>query len=191
MPTGIIADGGTVGGITFNYTFGPPPPSAPQLAITDGAAFGGGGPFDTTSSPNFLGTTDGDVLLDGDNFDLSFAAANALGMFFITSPGDPMFDGDILLSAGALTASLEAAAVEETLPDGGVVYFLGLIDTTASFTNASVSTIGGGFFFYNVDDITTAVVPEPGTFVMLAVGLTFLGVRSRSNRELTHRSGGE
>ncbi len=104
-PTGAIADGGTVGGITFNYTFGPPPPSAPQLAITDGAAFGGGGPFDTTSSPNFLGTTDGDVLLDGDNFDLSFAPANALGMFFITSPGDPMFDGDIMLSAGALTAS--------------------------------------------------------------------------------------
>ena len=191
LPTGVIADGGTVGGITFNYSFGPPPPSAPQLAITDGAAFGGGGPFDTTSSPNFLGTTDGDVLLDGDNFDLSFAAANALGMFFITSPGDPMFDGDILLSAGALTASLEAAAVEETLTDGGVVYFLGLIDTTASFTSASVSTVGGGFFFYNVDDITTAVVPEPGTFVMLAVGLTFLGVRSRSNRELTHRSGGE
>ena len=58
--------------------------------------------------------------------------------------------------------------MEQTLPDGGVVYFLGLIDTTASFTSASVSTIGGGFFFYNVDDITTAVIPEPGTFALLA-----------------------
>jgi hypothetical protein len=76
----VIASGGTADGITFTYDFG-----GVDLIVTDGTAGGGGGPFDTTSPPNFLGTNDFDVLLDGDDLVLGFASANAIGLFIITA----------------------------------------------------------------------------------------------------------
>ena len=54
-----------------------------------------------------------------------------------------------------------AADVQQTLLDGSQVFFLGIVDDTNSFTSASVGTIGGGFFVYNVDDVITAVSVEP------------------------------
>ena len=76
----VIASGGTADGITFTYNFG-----GVDLIVTDGTAAGGGGPFDTTSSPNFLGTSDFDILLDGDDLTLGFTTAQAVGLFFETS----------------------------------------------------------------------------------------------------------
>jgi hypothetical protein len=134
-----IANGVTVGGITVNYNFG-----GVQMIVTD--------VFDTTSPPNFLGTDDADVLQDGDDFNLSFSPVNAIGIFFITA--DIMFDNDIKLTAGGLTAGLDASAGGTPLPDGGIPYFLGIINDMNTFTSASITTIGGGFFLYNVDDIT-------------------------------------
>lgn len=162
----LIPDGSSLGGISFSY---------PGLA-----AFGVNmqvrDDFDTTSGPNYLGTDDGGVFQDGDDFGLSFGAASAIGMFFTTA--DLMFDDDIFLSAGGATASLQASAVQQTLPDGGNVFFLGIIDDMASFTSATVQTsqFGGGFFLYNVDDIMTAApaptgVPVSGTILLLATGL--------------------
>ncbi len=168
----VIADGDTVDGITFNYNFG-----GVQMLVTN--------VFDTTSSPNFLGTDDADLFLDGDDFSISFSAANAVGMSFITA--DPLFDGDIVLSAGGTSVSLSAADVQQTLPDGSNVYFLGIIDDMNTFTTASITTIGGGFFFYNVDDITiaqqtqqTQQVPEPGILLLFAIGMMGLKLRRRS-----------
>ena len=132
-------------------------------------------------------------LLDGDDLTLGFATAQAIGLFIITAeePGFTLFDGDLGLTAAGTTAFLDVDAIEQTLTDLSLVFFLGVINDAGTFTSASLDGFGGGgAFLYNVDDIVTAV-PEPGTFVMLAVGLTFLGVRGRSNRELTHRSGGE
>jgi hypothetical protein len=166
-----LASGSTLEGITFTYDFG-----GVELAVTDGNQFGGGGPFDTTSGANFLGTDDADLLQDGDDFSLSFAPVNAIGMFFITA--DALNDDDITLTAGGATASLMAADVEQTLGDGSEVFFLGLVDSAAAFTSAGVATIGGGFFLYNVDDIVTAV-PEPGTFVLLGAALLGLTVIRR------------
>jgi len=157
----IIADGSTVGGITFRYDFG-----GVQMMVTDA--------FDTTSPVNSLGTDDGDVFLDGDDFDLVFDAASAIGLFFITSP-DENFDEDILLTAGGATANLIASDLIETLPDGGEVFFLGIIDAMSTFTSASITTVGGGFFLYNVDDIVigeaAAVAPVAGSLWLFGLGL--------------------
>ena len=163
-----IASGDSADGITFSYAFG----DGVQLIVTDGTAAGGGGPFATTSAPNFLGTTDLDVLLDGDDLALGFSGASAIGLFIITAevPGTTLFDGDLGLAAAGITAFLDVDAVEQTLPDG-IVYFLGVIDPAASFSSASLDSFGGGgAFAFNVDDVVTAV-PEPGTALMVALGL--------------------
>jgi len=167
----VIPSGGSADGITFTYAFG-----GVDLIVTDGSAAGGGGPFATTSAPNFLGTTDFDVLLDGDDLVLGFATASAVGLFIVTAevPGDTLFDGDLGLSAAGTTAYLDVDAVEQTLSDGGIVFFLGVIDPAASFTTASLDGFGGGgAFAYNVDDVVTAV-PEPSSALLLGLGLLIL-----------------
>lgn len=185
----VIPSGGSAGGITFTYDFG-----GLDLLVTDGTAAGGGGPFDTTSPPNFLGTSDADLLIDGDDLALGFAPANAVGLFIITAelPGSTLFDDDLRLGASGGTAFLDVDAVQETLPDGSLVFFLGVIDPAASFTTANLDNcaVCGGFFTYNVDDVVTAV-PEPDATLLVRLSLAVLAslglVRSRSASTLGAR----
>ena len=171
----LIPSGSSLGGITFSYTFG-----GSSLAVTDGNQFGGGGPFDTTSGTNFLGTDNSDLIIDDDDFNLGFAASNAIGFSVITAeiPGTSFFDDDIQLTAGGTTALLDVDALQTTLSDGSLVFFLGIIDDSASFTGASLATPGSsGSFLYNIDDITTtsaAVVPLPGALWLFGSGLAGL-----------------
>jgi len=85
--------------------------------------------FSTTSGANSLGLTGGDeAFLDGDAFDLGFAAPQlALGMYFITS--DPAIADEILVTAAGGTAG-NAAVPFSVLPDEGIAYFVGLIAPT-------------------------------------------------------------
>ncbi|VAW60903.1 hypothetical protein MNBD_GAMMA10-2510 [hydrothermal vent metagenome] len=161
----IITDGDSLEGITFNYNFG-----SVQMQVSD--------VFDTTSPQGFLGTDDLDVFQDGDDFGLSFAPVNAVGMFFISA--DEMFNNDIILSAGGASVGLNTADAGAGFGDGGVPYFLGIIDDVNTFTTADIATIGGGFFLYNVDDITTAtVVPLPAALWLFGSGLVGLVAISR------------
>lgn len=144
MPAGTtIADAATAEGITFSYDF-------------DGLAMKVAHLYATTSSPNFLGTGDGGMLHDGDDFTMTFSPSSAVGLYFITA--DPLLDGDIIVAAGGVTAALQAADIQETLPDGSKVYFLGIVDNHEAFSSARIEALAGGFFLYNVDDIITAPV---------------------------------
>jgi hypothetical protein len=168
----IINSGDTIGGITFAYNF-----SGTDMVVTDGNQFGGGGPYNTTSGSNFLGTDDADIFQDDDDFALSFGAANAIGMYFITAeePGTSIFDDDIQLTAGSATALLDVDDLQLTLGDGALVFFLGLIDTTGTFNSASItSPNSSGAFLYNIDDITTSAIPLPGAFWLFGTGLVSL-----------------
>lgn len=136
-----IADSDTAGGITFRYDF-----QGLRMKVAHIYA--------TTSAPNFLGTNDGGVFHDGDDFSFTFLPGSAVGLYFISA--DPLIDGDLTMSAAGVTASLITDDVQETLPDGSRVYFLGIIDDQAPFDEASVVALAGGFFLYNIDDIITA-----------------------------------
>ncbi len=175
-----INSGDTLDGITFTYNF-----SGTDMVVTDGNQFGGGGPFDTTSGSNFLGTNDLDIFLDDDDFTMTFGTVNAVGMFFITAeePGTTIFDDDIQLTVGTDTALLDVDAVQQTLGDGALVFFLGLIDTTGAFTSASITTPNtSGAFLYNIDDITTTtVVPLPGSSLLFMSGVILLGSLRRKS----------
>jgi len=160
----LIADGGTLGGITFSY------PTLASFGVAMQVVTGS----PTTSSPNFLGTNDGDLFQAGDNFSLSFAASHAIGMFFISA--DEMFDHDIELIVNSTTASL-AASDAIALDAVNNAYFLGIVDDTNTFNSVGVSSLScGACFLYNVDDITIATtpsnsVPTPSVIWLLMAGL--------------------
>lgn len=180
----LIPSGSSLGGLTFTYNFG-----GGSLVATDGNQFGGGGPFDTTSGANFLGTDNSDLIIDDDDFTLDFAASNAIGFSVITAetPGFSLFDDDIQLSVGGTTALLDVDAVQQTLADGSLVFFIGLIDDSASFTTASLSTPNSSdSFFYNIDDIvTTSAVPVPGALWLFGSGLAGLIALSKRKAKQT------
>jgi len=170
--------------VSFFYDFGDVPGDVPgtmtpiEIAGTDGSLYGGGGPFSSTSPSAFLGTTDGDMFIDGDDFRLDFSRPlSQLGMFFISA--DELFDGDIELTAGGTTVGIDASSPSQVLDDGSSAYFLGLIDMMGGgMTSASITTIGGGYFFYNVDNLMVAPVPSPvpspAPVGLLALGLLAL-----------------
>lgn len=174
----IIADGETLSDVGFHY-----PELAGlgiQLAVTDGAAFSGGSPFSTTSGSNFLGTDDGDLLQDGDDIELRFQPANALGLYFITADLPGLIADDVRLTAGTVSMSLDPSAPALMLADGSIALFLGLLDSSQTFSSARLSTghdAATGAFFFNVDDlvIATAPVPLPGAFWLMGLGLAVLG----------------
>jgi hypothetical protein len=155
-----IPSGGTVGGITFSSLIGL------DMIVSTG--------FDTTSGANYLGLDDGadEVFIALDLWEMGFSSPlQALGLYVVTS--DALFADDIRLVTSAETAQNSDTEVA-VLPDGGFVYFLGLVSATP-FGSAQAEYgpgVTGDFFVYNVDDITTVTagvrdVPEPSSIVLL------------------------
>ena len=71
------------------------------------------------------------------------------------------------------------------LPDGGLVYFIGLVsDTPFSAAQIRFNPESVGTFLYNVDDITTAPIPEPGASLLFCAGALVVGraLRARTRQ---------
>lgn len=172
-----VGDGESLAGLTYTYGTSGNDLAGSGVSLQVSSGFG------TTSTANYLGTSDGGLFQSGDGFSLSFRPAKAVGMYFLSN--DALFDGDITLSAGTVTASLVVADEQPFgLPDGRV-YFLGLIDDAGSFTHAEIGSFCApcGSFLFNIDDVVTAPVPVPAT---LPLALTALGLlRLQQSRRRT------
>jgi hypothetical protein len=166
----LVPGGSSLGIITFNYD-----PIDLTGFVTD--------TFDSTSSPHGLGAEGLDhAFLDGDTIGLGFAApVYAIGLSLVAS--DPLEASELRLVSPLGEAS-SASAPYETKPDGGLVYFVGLV-ASSSFGSASVEFANDGErnFVFSVDDVTTSV-PEPTMVSGLLAGLTLLVAlqRHRSRR---------
>jgi len=168
----LILSGTSAGNVTFTYDFG-------------GFAIQVRSDYLTTSGSNYLGTDGDGVFLAGDAFTMTFSqAVNAVGLFVIS--GDIIYAGDFSIStgAGSVVNSDLTDSTFGTLPDGGQVFFLGLVDLDQAFTSATfASGLQGGDFLFNIDDIrtasATASVPEPSSMLLLSVGVIGAGLLRR------------
>jgi hypothetical protein len=143
----LIPSGTTLQGVTFTYLLGG---GAFEMQV--------GSTFDTTSPPNYLGTTGDDAFLSGDSFTMTFASPEqAVGLFVISGGID--YAGDYTLSTpdGAVSNSDSTDSTYGTLGDGGAVYFMGLVETDPSkaFTSATFSSLANLGIPFNIDDIVT------------------------------------
>lgn len=181
-----LPDPTVVGGITFSGH------GTPALIIDD--------TFEAVSGFNYLGVDNAGTFNQfsyADSFDMSFAPGHAIGLNIITDevPGLTLFDDDIRIDVpGVGTARLDADDVDSLTPSGGLVFFIGVIDMASSFTTARLEG-SGAFGFFNIDDVTTAAIPEPSVGLAMAafspILLAACWWRRISNRKPPVRSSDE
>lgn len=179
-----FTDPSTIGQFNFS-NLGPSPNT---LLIDD--------QFATTSGSNYLGTPNpafANQFIAGHTMDLSFPASNAISLKILTSdiPGISLFTNDIQLNAGGGNVGIDQTGGTIIPPTAGDrEFFLGIIDTTTIFTTASLDyePAAVGFVVFNIDDMTTAAVPEPNAAMLLVLVGLFGGGREYVRKRQSFRS---
>ncbi len=156
-----LPDPSTLSGITFSG-FG-----TPNLFIDDTYA--------AASGNNYLGVNNPGTFNQfsyADTVAMTFEPVNAIGLSVITAevPDLTLFAGDIRIEVpGIGSVSIDPGSPDRVTPGGDAIYFIGIIDRSNAFDTAAL-TGSGALGFYNVDDITLAVVPEPAvTWAMVVL----------------------
>jgi hypothetical protein len=95
-------------------------------------------------------------------------------MFFTSA--DPLYDDEIQKTASGVAVDIDTSRPMMRWDDGSAAYFLGIIDTAGLITNADITSIGGGYFFCNVDDMMVASYTVQESEELLLLLPTLLGI---------------
>lgn len=155
------------GALAFEWTFSffdcpPENPDCGSAIITD--------QFDALS-PNvnlFGANAQPSFFLPGDAVTVTKTSGPgllAIGLYINSSPFTPE---EILLTVGSDSVTIAGPPLE-TLPDGGELFFLGMVSDTA-FTEWAVSSEEASGLFGYLWDETKVYIPEPATLVLLVFG---------------------
>lgn len=142
--------------------------------------------FATTSGTQSLGVTGrpDESFLSGDELTFDFASlVQAFGLSIVGRPGEILANDLQLVAAGG--SLFNSTIPQQTLSDGGEVYFLGVVDS-AGFPTARLNSFGdpaNPFFSFKLDDLSrVAAVSEPRAVALLGLGLLALGIGVRRSR---------
>ncbi|MCH8179605.1 MAG: hypothetical protein IIA02_07465 [Proteobacteria bacterium] len=145
----------------------------------------------TTSGVSFLGGADiGNLgqFSSGDSLTFQLTQpTHAFGLYVIT--GGDVIEGDLSLSANGLTVNNGPQSQALSDGQGSHAHFLGLRADAFNdgFTTVSLTSNGGFFFVFAVDDVRSAAlsaVPEPTGALLGLLGAigTFAATRPRARR---------
>jgi hypothetical protein len=144
--------------------------------------------FWSTSGTHYLGLDNSDTAFEaGDSLTINFGTAmQAFGLFVIGT--SDIGAGDISLVTGA-SSVLNGAVADMSDGNGSFAYFLGFVSDDGGTFNSIVlndlTLSSARLLNIAVDDIVLAlnnppaVIPEPGTLVLMLMGLLALGTRIR------------
>lgn len=155
-------------------------------ATLNGGSFGVvDGNYDTEDLGRFNTTAGGSKWwLAADAFSIDFSSPISAFGFYGTDIGD--FTGQLTIRLTDLNDSVTDFTVGNTI-DGanGSLLFWGFIDSSITYKSILFGNTGGGFDGFGFDDFTIGdigqirPVPEPGTLVLLGLGLAGLGFAKR------------
>ena len=160
----LISDGATVNGITYDFPAG-------KSGRIDNL-------YNRVGNQSLAAAPPGDsYFFQGESLTVTFTSAvNAVGIFFNVNPS-PLNSLQIQTAAGT--------AGNGAVYDFSSLYFVGLISDVAfnAATIAGLPNAGSGF---NLDNLgyrpAAAVIPEPVSMALLALGLGSVGLRVRRAR---------
>lgn len=174
-PNTILETGSSLNEITFQYDFG-----GVELQVID--------TYDTVSGSNSLGTTDFDLLQFGDEIQMDLSTPiNAFGLSLIVSADDIDFgfiqNDDIQLAVGSEFVGLDISQSQGAdLPDGGRVYFLGLV-SSGPYSSVNIQYDASASGFFNIDDIAYVAIPESIAIIELFTVFVLLGFCFKRKRK--------